>query len=60
LGIFKVIESPSDFNIRHILQRIQANQNQFQAKFVRKMKAENEYYLNRYGNKKEQASNSTP
>jgi ethanolamine-phosphate cytidylyltransferase len=60
MGIFTIIESPSDFNIRHILQRIQANQNQFQAKFVRKMKAENEYYNNRYGtsnDKKQLASN---
>lgn len=47
-GILTVIESPSDFNLGSIVKRIQKNQSVFQAKFDRKMKAENEYYNERY------------
>lgn len=43
-GILKVIESPSTFNLAHIVQRIRKNQSAFEAKFDRKMKAETEFY----------------
>lgn len=48
-GILAVIDSPSDFNLGHIVQRISINQETFQAKFDRKMKAEQDYYNGKYG-----------
>lgn len=47
-GIFKVLESPSGFKMEKIVKRIQSNQNTFQAKFDRKMKAETEFYHEKY------------
>jgi ethanolamine-phosphate cytidylyltransferase len=43
-GLLTVIESPSTFNLAHIVQRIRKNQAAFEAKFDSKMKAENEFY----------------
>jgi len=43
-GILRVIESPSTFNLANIVHRIRRNQETFEAKFDRKMKAENEFY----------------
>jgi len=51
-GIFTVIESPSDFGLGGIVRRIRKNQEVFQAKFDRKMKAEDDYYKNKYGKNK--------
>lgn len=48
-GIFSVIKSPSDFRLENIVQRIQENQETFQAKFKRKKKAESEHYKQKYG-----------
>jgi ethanolamine-phosphate cytidylyltransferase len=42
IGILTVIESPSAFNLANIFDRIRQNQEAFQAKFDRKMKAEAE------------------
>lgn len=50
-GIFTMLESPSDFKLGSIVRRIRKNQEAFQAKFERKMKAENEFYNNKYGEK---------
>lgn len=47
-GIFSVIESPSGFRLENILKRIHKNQDTFQAKFERKMKAENDFYQQKY------------
>lgn len=51
-GIFTMIESPSDFKLGSIVRRIRKNQDVFQAKFEKKMKAENEYYNNKYSKNK--------
>lgn len=40
-GIYKVIPSPSSFNIRNIIGRIHKNEEVFQKRFKRKMAAEN-------------------
>lgn len=48
-GIFTLIESPSDFRLENIVKRIHKNQDTFQAKFERKMKAESEFYQEKYG-----------
>lgn len=42
-GIFNVIPVGTNFRIGNVIQRIQRNQTAFQAKFERKMKAEQEY-----------------
>lgn len=47
-GIFNVITSPSDFRLDNIVQRIENNQEAFQAKFDRKMKAEGEFYKDKH------------
>lgn len=47
-GILHIINSPSKFTMSNIVTRIKRNQDTFQAKFERKMKAENEYYDERY------------
>lgn len=43
-GIFSVIDCPSNFRISKVIQRIQRNQETFQAKFERKRDAERLYY----------------
>jgi len=45
------IISPSSFTLTDILERIQKNQEEFQAKIIRKKKAEKEYYNVRYNGK---------
>ncbi len=47
-GIFSVIESPSSFQLENIVKRIHKNQDTFQAKFERKMKAESDFYQQKY------------
>mmetsp|Transcript_31533 Transcript_31533/g.46785 ORF Transcript_31533/g.46785 Transcript_31533/m.46785 type:complete len:515 (-) Transcript_31533:147-1691(-) len=47
-GLLRIMTSPSDFNLGHVFQRIQKHQEMFQAKFERKMRAENDYYKQRY------------
>jgi len=53
IGIYNEIESPIDFNLSSIMKRIQTNQEMFSAKIAKKKKAENEYYDDRYGRRKE-------
>lgn len=43
-GIFNMLDSPSNFKVEKILQRIQKDRGTFELKFERKMKAENAYY----------------
>lgn len=43
-GIFTIIESPSQFSIGSVVQRIQRNQAAFQAKFESKMEKERSFY----------------
>jgi len=47
-GIYTEIQSPTDFTLSTILQRIQSNQQTFQVKIAKKKKAENEYYREKY------------
>lgn len=47
-GIFTLMESPSHFNVEKIMKKIQTNRGTFEAKFVRKTKAENDYYRKIY------------
>lgn len=49
-GIFHVVESPSDFQLERIFKRIHKNQETFQARFEKKMTAEAQHYLAKYGN----------
>lgn len=46
IGILTVIDSPSSFNLSQIFQRIRENQEAFQAKFDRKMRAEADFFEN--------------
>uniref|UniRef100_M4B8B6 ethanolamine-phosphate cytidylyltransferase n=2 Tax=Hyaloperonospora arabidopsidis (strain Emoy2) TaxID=559515 RepID=M4B8B6_HYAAE len=52
VGIFKLIESPLKLDVDDIVARINDNRERFDKKFVSKMKAEQEYYADRYGIKK--------
>ena len=45
-GIYTVIPSPSSFNMRNIVSRIQKNQETFQRRFKIKMEDENRFYRN--------------
>lgn len=47
-GILHVMESPCNFNMAHIVQRIHLNQTAFQSKFESKMKAETKFYDEKY------------
>lgn len=42
------IENPCKFRVQNILQRIRRNQDQFQARFERKMNAEREFFENKH------------
>ena len=46
--IFLTIKSPSAFRLESIVQRIRRNQERFQSRFERKMKAENDHYQQKY------------
>jgi ethanolamine-phosphate cytidylyltransferase len=46
-GIFKIIESPSEFRIHRVVERIQRNHESFQGKFERKMAAERVHYASK-------------
>jgi ethanolamine-phosphate cytidylyltransferase len=48
-GIFHVIKSPNNFSLAKILKRISKNQELFQARFEKKMKAEAQHYTQKYG-----------
>ena len=48
VGIFHVIASPSEFNLGSSVSLTQKNQSTFQAKFERKMKAEKNFYKEKY------------
>lgn len=50
-GIFKFIQSPSKLDVNDIVTRINDNRERFEKKFVSKMKAEEEYYTDRYAKK---------
>jgi ethanolamine-phosphate cytidylyltransferase len=50
-GIFTVIERPSDFSIGSIIERIHHNQEVFQAKFQKKMKAEKDFYEEKHSSR---------
>jgi hypothetical protein len=47
-GILTQIPSPSKFKLMDIISRIQAKQQEFQAKIERKKKAEREWFDNKY------------
>ena len=47
--LFSVLKSPSDFQLEDIVKRIQRNQETFQARFDRKMKAETQHFEQKYG-----------
>jgi ethanolamine-phosphate cytidylyltransferase len=48
MGIFTVIDSPSDFSVASIVRRIQRNQETFRARFERKMQSETSFYLEKH------------
>ncbi|DAZ94566.1 TPA: hypothetical protein N0F65_004182 [Lagenidium giganteum] len=54
-GIYKQIESPSKLDVRDIVNRINDNRERFEKKLESKMKAEQEYYDDRYANKTKNA-----
>jgi len=47
-NMFVVLNSPNDFSMNHILERIKKNQDTFQSKIDRKKRAEESYYQERY------------
>lgn len=47
MGIYSVIPSPSSFNIRNIITRVQRNQESFQKRFERKNEVEKNLRLRR-------------
>ena len=49
MGIFRTIPSTVDLTVDAIVMRIQANHERMKAKVEKKMKAEQEYYADRYG-----------
>jgi ethanolamine-phosphate cytidylyltransferase len=50
-SIYTVVDSPTDFSLEDIMDRIAANQVAFQQKIDKKKKKENEYYDDRYQGK---------
>lgn len=50
-GIFTLLESPSKLDVKDIVSRINDNRERFEKKFESKMKAEEEYYSDRYAKK---------
>jgi ethanolamine-phosphate cytidylyltransferase len=48
-GILQVMENPDTFDLDGIFQRIYENEAAYQAKFKRKMQAENEFLNSKYG-----------
>jgi ethanolamine-phosphate cytidylyltransferase len=48
MGILTVLDSPSEFRIGNIIQRIQRNQQAFQAKFDTKMERERQFYQEKH------------
>eukprot|EP01065_Artemidia_motanka_P000314 TRINITY_DN10132_c0_g1_i1.p1 TRINITY_DN10132_c0_g1~~TRINITY_DN10132_c0_g1_i1.p1 ORF type:complete len:518 (+),score=173.00 TRINITY_DN10132_c0_g1_i1:85-1554(+) len=52
MGIYREIHSESKLTVDEIVRRIHDQRPRFEAKFEKKMKAEREYYGNRYGTEK--------
>ncbi|GMH82853.1 hypothetical protein TrST_g8974 [Triparma strigata] len=50
-GIYRKIDSPCDFSLDDIFERIQASQKRFENKIEKKKRQEQEYYDNLYGMK---------
>lgn len=48
-GIFMSLPSPSNFRLERVVERIQKDQDSYEAKFERKMKAETQFYQEKYG-----------
>ena len=48
--IFSMLQSPSEFRLQSIVERINSNHDVFQAKFDRKMKVETQFYQEKYKN----------
>ena len=57
-GVYTEIQSPTDFNLSSIVERIQENQAAFQAKIAKKKKAEAEFYAEKYN--REDKKESSP
>jgi ethanolamine-phosphate cytidylyltransferase len=51
-NIFSTIESPSQFRLENIVKRIHRNEEIFQARFEKKMKAEKSHYQKKYSESK--------
>jgi ethanolamine-phosphate cytidylyltransferase len=49
-GVLHMLDLPSKFSMGRILERIQRNQDAYQAKFERKVAAERQFYRQKYGN----------
>jgi cytidyltransferase-like protein len=49
MGIYQELASEHELTVETIVGRLQANQERLRAKVEKKMKAENEYYKDRYG-----------
>jgi hypothetical protein len=50
MGIFRTVNSPSDFKLENIVSRIQKKHAELQRKIDRKKKAEREWFENKYQN----------
>lgn len=50
MGIFRTVNSPSDFKLENIVSRIQNKHAELQRKVDRKKKAEREWFDNKYQN----------
>lgn len=58
LGIYATIPFPTSFRITSVIQRIQKNQEVFQAKFERKMEAELQYTSSYYNSRIHEQNNN--
>lgn len=59
-GLLSVLQSPCDFRLENIVHRIQDNQEMFQARFKRKREAENDHYMEKYGQNSVRSTTSKP
>jgi len=50
-GLFSIVESPTDFNLKNIVDRIQGNQKKFLEKITKKKKEERDYYGLKYNSR---------
>jgi len=51
-GLFSVLQSPCDYNVQNVANRIYQNQDAYEAKFERKMKAETDFYQEKHNGSK--------